>query len=170
MSALFSFMVTKEDIKTFLRNQRGFLICQAELFCGMEAKSVVYCLDEDFDVDPIRVNLMRACSQLNIVYSYSKNHLNRTEFPKANLGPTFINGCKRRNKDYVFQCKTCEEIAKELGRDENEKGEIWICKPCSLSCHHYHKKEWKAVRHLDRKIVRCKCRTKHPICLFKNAK
>ena len=29
---------TKQGIKAFLRNKRGFLICQEELFCGMEAK------------------------------------------------------------------------------------------------------------------------------------
>ena len=38
---------TKEDIKNFLRNQRkGFLICQEDLFTGMEAKSVVYCVHD----------------------------------------------------------------------------------------------------------------------------
>ena len=52
---------SKEDIKMFLSNQKGFLICQEELFTGMEAKSVVYCL-ADCEFRNIRVNIMRACS------------------------------------------------------------------------------------------------------------
>ena len=64
---------------------------------------------------------------------------------------------------------------------------IGICKSCSLSCHHYHKKEHKdrrnpeiiTSRSLERnnmeklenwKRDKCECPTKHPICLYKNVK
>ena len=165
---------TKEDIKAFLRNQRGFLICQEELFCGMEAKSVVYCLDEDLHYgfpDNVRVNLMRACSQLNIIFCYEKDKWSRIEFPKANLDPTFINGCEHVMKKFALKCITCEKIAKELGRDEDEKDEVLICKSCSLSCHHYHQKDWQSTTFDPKKgSVKCECKTKHPICLFKTLK
>ena len=137
---------TKEDIKDFLRNQKGFLICQEELFCGMEAKSVVYCLEEDYGYDNnIRTNLMRACSQLNIIYSFEKDRTTSIALPKANLDPTFINGCEQVMRRVTFKCVTCEEIAKELGKYEHEKDDILICKSCSLSCHHYHQIEEKYV-------------------------
>ena len=180
---------TKEDIKSFLLNKKGFLIVQEELFCGMEAKSVVYCLEDSYDGydHNIRVNVMRACSQLNIIYRYRKDYHNRIEFPKANLDPTFMNGCEKVMKCVSFKCITCQNITKELGRDGNETKGIGICKSCSLSCHHYHKKEHKdrrnpeiiTSRSLERNNMeklenwkgdKCECPTKHPICLYKNVK
>ena len=183
---------TKEDIKDFLRNQqKGFLICQAELFTGMEAKSVVYCLGEFIeksigfltnnvrDTSNVRVNIMRACSQLNIIFCYEKDTWNQIEFPSANLDPTFINGCDQIMKKFAHKCKFCEEIPKQVEKDKNEKEEILICKSCSLSCHHWHQKETK---HVENSLVRhfrpfrpdysakCECPTKHPICLFKDMK
>ena len=180
---------TKEDIKSFLLNKKGFLIVQEELFCGMEAKSVVYCLEDSYDGydHNIRVNVMRACSQLNIIYRYRKDYHNRIEFPKANLDPTFMNGCEKVMKCVSFKCITCQNITKEIGRDGNETKGIGICKSCSLSCHHYHKKEHKdrrnpeiiTSRSLERNNMeklenwkgdKCECPTKHPICLYKNVK
>ena len=80
---------TKEDIKTFLKNQYGFLICQDELFTGMEAKSVVYCVSDDDYVNCVRVNVMRACEKLNIVYCYNKDDSTFIDFRSAKMDPTF---------------------------------------------------------------------------------
>ena len=135
----------------------------------MEAKSVVYCVDElhHRNGSNVRVNVMRACSQLNIVFCYEKDSWNQLEFPSANLDPTFIEGCEQVMKNVAFKCKTCEAMPNRVGKEE-----VWICRSCALSCHHWHKKQTKNFdRHWDRyKNTECECKTKHPICLFKNKK
>ena len=160
---------SKEDIKAFLRNQKGFLICQEELFTGMEAKSVVYCLNDNNFYNNVRVNVMRACEKLNIIYCYRKDDVFEIDFPSAVLDPTFIKDCEQIMEYRAFQCQTCEDIAKKLGKDKYTEKERWICTSCSLGCHHGHKINWKHVHDdLKRYNINCNCKSEHPICLFKN--
>ena len=168
---------TKEDMKEFLRNQYGFLICQEELYSGMEAKSVVYCLDNhDYDIRKsknVRATMTRACSQLNIISCYSKEKPNRFEFSSVKLDPTFIKGCDQTMDKYLFKClsESCKKT-----EQCNSDGSIWICASCSLGCHQSHRIEWAWIEMREKiwktvkQNIKCQCPTRHPLCLFKNVK
>ena len=154
---------TKEDIKTFLRNQNGFLICQDELFTGMEAKSVVYCIsDNDYEKN-VRVNVMRACEKLNIVYCYKKNYRAYIDFRSAKMDPTFMKECDKVMEDVAWKCVECEKIAKHLRDDEKREEDFVVCRTCCLGCHIGHEIELKLVNN-----VTCPCPAKHGFCGFKN--
>ena len=155
---------TKEDIKDFLRNPNGFLICQAELFTGMEADSVVYLVSE-FNDKNVRVNVMRACSKLNIVYCYRKDDSDYIDFLSAKLDPTFMNGCDEVVERYVYKCLTCKKNEKKNGDGKDD--DILVCKPCFIGCHRGHEIIEEDVENdLETKSVRCECKTKFLNCIL----
>ena len=122
------------------------LICQSELFSGMEADSVVYCV-HDFHDTFLRADVTRACSKLNIVYSYLSTYRIAIDFLGSKLDPSFM-----RCEEVVFEldrftCLTCEDIAKKLGNNEKDGDRILICRSCSMGCHHGH--EMKQIVILD---------------------
>lgn len=158
---------TKEDIKCFLRNPNGFLICQDELFNGMEAKSVVFCVSDSDYSKNIRSNVMRTCEKLNIVYCYEKD-IYYINFRSAKMDPTFVDGCDVTIEGTAWKCLTCESISKALGDDKNVDYSI-VCRSCSLSCHIGHELERKSVRNeLNMMSIKCPCASHFPCCLFKS--
>ena len=157
---------TKEDIKEFLSNPNGFWICEAELFTGMEADSVVYFLN-NYVATNVRVNLMRACSKLNIVYCYLKDNSAYTEFSSAKLDPTFMNGCDEEMKRWAVKCLTCMKNEKKIGDDKEDEDDIVVCKSCFIGCHRGHDIEMKSVEYdLKKESVTCECKTKCLNCTF----
>lgn len=153
---------TKDDLKKFLLNPDGILICKDDLFTGMEAESVVYCMS-DYDSDMnLRVNVMRACSTLNIIYSYEKNDEYYIDFQGANLNPTFIKECDEEMYLVVWKCLTCTSMT--------ERGNtIHVCRSCCIGCHFGHQVEVKSP-HTDFGIesVMCECKTNPSNCIFSN--
>ena len=158
---LFDSNNTKEDVKEFLANENGFLICEAELFTGMEADSVVYCTS-DIETKNVRVNVMRACSKLNIIYCYYMDENDFTGFTGAKLDPTFMSGCHKEMTRFAFQCLRCEKA--ENNFDNDDEDDVIICKPCLIRCHSGHKVNSITVQSskskLKNKILKCECKTK----------
>ena len=164
----FSSTHTKEDIKTFLRKSKGFLICQDELFVGMEADSIVY-LVSDMDRDKnLRVHVTRACSILNIVYCYEKYNYEYNDFPSAKLDPTFMDGCDEEIKCSAWQCKTCQKLTQQNNDYENGDHGVLVCKSCFLACHRGHQIERKSLvaLGLHTQKLRCECKLKCLNCIL----
>ena len=120
---------TKEDIKQYLANKNGFLICQAELFTGMEADAVVYCVSDGINKN-VRVNVMRACSKLNIIYAYKKHYGDFTDFSSAKLDPSFMSGCDEVFSNYPLKCIKCEKKENKIDNDKEDKDDVIVCKLC----------------------------------------
>jgi len=158
---------TKEDIKEFLANENGFLICEAELFTGMEADSVVYCVsDDDFEKN-VRVNVMRACSKLNIVYAYGKNVPYYIDFSSTTLDPTFMTGCDEEMEKIAFQCSKCEKKENTFDNDKKDEDAVIVCKSCFIRCHTGHNaKQVEVEEVLNKEIVKCECKIKCSNCNF----
>ena len=157
---------SKEDIKQFLSKEKGFLICEDELFTGMEADSILYCIN-DFDDKNLRVNVMRACSKLNIVYCYRTDYDEYIDFSGAKLDPTFMNGCDEEMKNNAFQCLTCQKKENKNEDVKIDEDDIFVCKPCLIGCHSGHDVELKYVHaDLEKDIVKCDCKTKCLNCIF----
>ena len=109
---------TKQEMKTFLLNPNGVLICQDELFIGMEAHAITYCLsDQDYQKN-IRCHLMRATSDLTILYSFDKDSYYHIDFGSATVSPQFIK-CDKLIKSYAWKCLSCKNTI--------------MCKPCNLT-------------------------------------
>ena len=153
---------SKEEVKEFLNNPNGFLVCQDELFCGMEANSLVYCVSDYDHYRNIRVNMMRACSQLNIIHAYRKDFNAFIDFPSANLNPRFMTNCDKEMYIWAIKCLTCQTAGDNINKEN-----YWICKSCFLGCHSGHDVESKSIkRDLKRESVRCHCRLKSQNCIF----
>ena len=137
----------KEKIQQFLKKKNGFLICEAELFTGMEADSVVYCVsDSNYDNQNIRVNVMRACSRLNIVYAYDKDDSDYIDFSGANVDDDFMNGCDEEMKYFAFKCLKCEKKERKFGADIEDEDDLVVCKSCIIRCHSGHEIEVLNIR------------------------
>ena len=81
---------SREDIKKFLTEGKGFLVCQATLFTGMEAESIVYFMTDRTGCS-VRSHLSRASSKLNIVYCYIPMESKHPQIPEFELkGATTI--------------------------------------------------------------------------------
>ena len=158
---------SKEEIKEFLSNENGFLICEDELFTGMEADSILYCVS-DFEFGKnLRVNVMRACSKLNIVYSYKPDFDYYIDFSGAKLNPTFMNGCDEEMEEIAFQCLTCQMKENKMEGEKVDEDDIFVCQSCFIGCHSGHDVEWKKVeRDLKKDMVNCDCITKCLNCIF----
>lgn len=138
---------TKQEMKTFLLNPNGVLICQDELFIGMEAHAITYCCrDRDYDKN-IRCHLMRATSDLNIIYSFNKDYNEHIDFGTANILPQFIK-CNNIMKSFAVKCLTC-------------KNDIMICKSCSIGCHRGHE-----VKFMNVINAKCECALNTSNCIF----
>ena len=87
----------KEDIKEFLSNNDGILICEAELFTGMEAESVLIFMAAGLGTN-LRVNMMRASSKLTIVHLYISQYPDYIDFEGANVVTKFMSNKKQRIK------------------------------------------------------------------------
>ena len=152
---------TKEDIELFLENENGFLICEAELFTGMEADSVVYCVTDRGK--NIRVNVLRACSKLSIIYAYRKDFDECIDFRGAKLDPTFMTGCDEKVEDWSFKCFKCEYKVNKSGNDKEDKDGVIICKSCFIRCHSGHEAEPLLI---ENDMTRCECQTSCSNCNF----
>ena len=131
----------------------------------MEADSVVYFLsDQDGDKN-VRVNVMRACSVLNIVYCYDKYNYEYNHFPSAKLNPTFMDGCDIEIKSSAWQCLTCEKNTTKNSQDGNG---FLVCKSCFVGCHRGHEIERKSLIAigLHNQKVWCECKLKCLNCIF----
>ena len=161
---------TKEEIKKFLENKNGFLICEAELFTGMEADSVVYCLTDYNKHKSIRVNVMRACTRLNIVYAYEKDGSSYIDFLGANLDDTFMNGCDEDMKYFALKCLNCEKKENKFGADKENEDDLVICKSCFIRCHSGHEVEvlekFRVAEKIKKEFVKCECKAKCINCNF----
>lgn len=159
---------SKEDIKRFLANQNCFLICVGELFTGMEADSVIYCVG-DSDVDKnVRVNVMRACSRLNIIYAYDTDDDRYIDFSSAKLDPNFMSGCDEEMEFCLIKCLQCKK------KENNDN--VIVCKSCFIRCHSGHEKESIDIEDIfddddddgefKEQIVPCECNMKCSNCNF----
>ena len=156
---------SKDDIKEFLANENGFLICEAEVFTGMEADSVIYCVTDDYpDFDKnVRLNVMRACSKLNIVYAYENDNHYYFDFSSAKLDPTFMNGCDEEMENFALKCFKCEKKDNKFDNDKEDENDVHVCKSCFIRCHSGH--EVESFYH-KKEIVKCECKTKCLNCNF----
>lgn len=168
---------SKEDIKRFLRKgkldsaesrEKLFLICQDDLFTGMEAKSVVYCITDDDYLKNVRVNLTRACEKLNVIYCYKKDDRSYIDLPRAKMDPTFLVECDKVMTRVAWKCVTCEKIEAKRGNNKYQKEDFVVCRSCSLGCHIGHDLVRKDVRNdLGTTRVDCPCKNESPVCKFK---
>jgi len=152
---------SKEDIKEFLSKEKAFLICGDELFTGMEAHSILYCAsDDDFNKN-LRVHVMRACSKLNIVYSYETDIDGYIDFSGAKLDPTFMKGCDEEMERFAFQCLTCQKKKSNNEDEKEDEDDIFVCKSCLIGCHSGHDVKSRNVRsELKKDMLKCDCKTK----------
>lgn len=144
---------TKESMKEFLLNLNGVLICQDECFIGMEACSVVYCVDDFVYRKNLRCHLMRATSDLRVIYSFDKSNNSNIVFGTAPVSSQYIQ-CEDVMRNAVWICQTC-------GTNKV------ICKYCYISCHRGHQAERKfAAYELENDNVKCECGLKSSTCNF----
>ena len=158
---------TEEDMEKALLNPNTILICQDELFTGMEADAVVYCMhDASYGLsDNLRVNVMRATSKLNIICAYRKDSYNYVNFASTSLYPKFMNGCDKEMKENAFECLTCNHNSKcdDGTIDDNDK--VVVCKSCLFACHSGHQIERKDTNDgLENSSFKCEC--KETNCFF----
>ena len=141
-------------MRRFLENPDGVLICEDECFVGMEARAVVYCVDEFYGNDKnIRCHLMRATDELTIIYVFDKDSFGYLDFGAAIL-PIFPQ-CKNVMENIAWQCETCSD-------------NIIICKSCYIGCHNGHTvKDIDIQYDLRKKNVKCECGLKSSNCIFK---
>jgi hypothetical protein len=159
---------TKVDMKKALLNPKTILICQDELFTGMEANAVVYCVSDGYygNVN-LRVNVMRATSKLNIIYQYAKDddNGNYINFGTTCLNPKFMTGCDEKMKFDAYECLTCKNNSTCDADNENNK--VIVCKSCLVACHNGHQIETRDVENeLKKESVKCECKSKCYNCLF----
>ena len=139
----------KDEIKKFLRKPNTVLICQAELYGGMESNSVLFCVADGDDDKNLRCHLMRATSALKIIYGFKKEHPNVIGFPCANISPRFMSCCKTVQM-HTWDCITC--------------GVYSVCRPCSIKCHRGHNIRAKKVKKFrSKKKGYCNC-SKNSCC------
>ena len=155
---------SKKTVKSFIRKNRGVLICQSDLYTGMEGKWVCYCVsDKDWERN-VRVNIMRACEKLNILYCYKEEDESYNNFMSARMDPEFLKKCNNEIEKYGWKCLTCEKIAKK-NKDTKMMGkDMIVCKTCIVGCHIGHKCKRKEIKKGN---VICTCKENYPCCLFK---
>ena len=143
---------TKEDIKNFLLNPKGVLICETTLFIGMEAKSVIYIANDRHFRNSLRCHLMRATSDLKVIYTFDKMSNGNIVFGLAPVSSQFIS-CEKTIQKAVWICQTCESHQ-------------IICKYCYISCHRGHQAERKFVLfEFKKEYVECECSMKSSTCI-----
>ena len=159
---------TKQDIKDFICKNRGVLICQDDLFTGMEAKWLLYCIsDRDYEKN-IRVNIMRACEKLHVLYQYKEDDDAFISFMSARMDPTFLKECDQEMVQCVWKCHTCQNISKHNRDTDKREEDFMFCKTCFVGCHIGHEMERKSVVYdLQRQRVQCQCKKNYPCCLFR---
>ena len=167
------FNSSKVTVKNFIRKNRGVLICQDDLYSGMEAKWLCYCVsDRDWDRN-LRTNILRACEKLNILYCYQDDDEAYNNFMSARMDPEFLVECSKTINKYAWKCLTCEMIAKE-SNDEVliAKSKLLKCKTCIVGCHVGHKFEkarnLKKSVDMKKKKLKCSCKKHYPCCRFRN--
>ena len=144
---------TKEDIKAFLLNPDGILICQDECFIGMESYSVVYFVADTDSGSNLRCHLMRASSELDVVYAFGKDDFRHIDFASAIVLPQFME-CDEVMEQLVWKCETCNNLD--------------ICKSCAILCHRGHHFKYRWVKQdLKLESVQCNCHASSSTCLFK---
>ena len=151
---------SKDEMKAFLLNPKGVLICQDECFIGMESFSVVYFV-ADFDSDSnLRCHLMRASSELDIVYAFNKTMHKHIDFGTAAILPQFI------------KCDDVMEVGKSKQVlvwkcSEPCKNDVPFCKSCAILCHSGHQinHHWIQMKKGDE--MKCKCDKHSSRCMFK---
>ena len=122
------------------------------------------CIRDSGNSANLRVNIMRATSELNIIYLYVKDNRVYIQFASTNIDPKFMNGCDEEMKDTAFECLTCSMDEKCDDKKDDNKN-ILICKSCLIACHNGHQIEMKSVQYeLEKKSVRCVC--KNTNCIF----
>ena len=147
---------TKEDMRKFLLNPNGVLICQDECFIGMEACSVVYCVDDFAHGKNLRCHLMRATSDIRVIYSFKKSNNSNIVFGTAPVSSQYVQ-CEDVMSKAIWICQTCET------------NKI-ICKYCYISCHRGHQAERKFVAYeLEKDNIKCECSLKSSTCNFKKS-
>merc|ERR1712126_788324 len=125
----------------------------------MEADSVVCCVSENGDKN-VRVNVMRACSKLNIVYTYYNDAFKYIDFSSAKLDPTFMAGCDEEMKERAFKCLTCEKKENKFDNNKEDEDGIIVCKSCRIRCHSGHNvMVVNAKFSLDGNFLMCECKT-----------
>ena len=158
---------TKEMIRAFFMNPNGFLICYDEYFIGMEAYGIIYCSGDGDATKSFRCHLMRATSELNIIYSFKDNPCHVDFGASSLLSPKYLE-CDEEMKKWACKCRQC---------DEN----MVICKPCLIACHNGHLEKPKPDQsvfstsdyfvHIQSKFqkeyVNCECCEKTNICILK---
>ena len=151
---------SKDEMKAFLLNSNGVLICQDECFIGMESFSVVYFV-ADFDSDSnLRCHLMRASSELDIVYAFNKTMHKHIDFGTAIVLPQFIE---------------CDDVL-EVGKSKQVlvwrclepcNVDVSFCKSCAILCHSGHQMKYCWVQSKRGEEMKCNCDKNSSRCLFK---
>ena len=158
---------TKEEIRKFFMNPNGFLICQDECFIGMEAYGIIYCLGDEDASKSFRCHLMRATSELNIIYAVADNPCHIDFGASSLLSPQFLE-CDKIMKTWANKCRQCDN-------------EMVICKPCLIACHNGHMKKRRNGQnfgsseeyfiHVQSKLskneVNCECKEKSNVCVLR---
>ena len=143
---------TKEDMKNFLLNPNGVLICETTLFIGMEAKSVLYFANDRHFRNSLRCHLMRATSDLKVIYTFDKMSNSNIVFGLAPVSSQFIS-CEKIIQKAAWICQTCESHQ-------------IICKYCYISCHRGHQAERRFVLfEFKKEYVECECSLKSSTCI-----
>ena len=120
---------TKQDIKRFFKNPRAFLICLDEYFIGMEAYGIIFCHgDLDFQKS-FRCHMLRATSELNVIYGVADNPIHMDFGASSLLSPDFLE-CDKVMTTWACKCRQCDD-------------DMVICKSCLIACHNGHMKEFK---------------------------
>ena len=146
-----------DPLKDFLRNPIGIYVVPDTNFDGMEAKSVIYCLYNDFDaqdynITSIRSHLSRAVSELCVIHPFEVNsYLYETTFlfNHVEVDSSYLK-CTKEMKYWAFTCKSHDmhlkytngtnmaNSAKAICYDLEDK--VMICPSCIIYCHWNHKK------------------------------
>ena len=146
-----------DPLKDFLRNPVGIYAVPDSNFGGMEAKSVIYCLHNDFDakdynITSIRSHLSRAVSELCVIHPFDINsylYENTFLFDYVEVDSSYLQ-CTKEMKYWAFTCNSHEmhlrcddekfKIHSDVEKYSPSRNSQMICPSCIITCHWNHKK------------------------------
>ena len=156
---------TIDELETFLGDPKGFYVVPDSNYDGMEARAVIYCLDNDFDdchvdslnamhpnnITSIRCHLSRAVSELCVIHPFEVNsyrYENTFLFNSVEIDTRFMS-CTKEMKYWAFICQsdhlssdsasTAPVLKDDPVLSEEEVKDKLICPSCIICCHWNHK-------------------------------
>ena len=155
---------TKRDIKIFFKNPKAFLICLDEYFIGMEAYGIIFCHGDSDAMKSFRCHMLRATSELNIIYGVADNPCHMDFGASSLLSPDFLE-CSKTMTTWACKCRQCDD-------------DMVICKPCLIACHNGHMKKFKdqfktseyfvhIQSTFQKESMNCECNEKTNDCVLK---